>query len=194
MPDTGAPWNIPYVAASDLVKDWPTDNQEQAEAIADALSAVLVKSGYVTKIDTQSSALAAGGSTAVSGLTIAHALSDSSNDVYLFASIGINNSAVGQAGIAITAGGTALNLGTDPTTGQLPVASSIAFGADVDVAHAVAIAKYQPGSTSSVTYGVDIYNTRASGATVYVNRSGSDNTNERYVRTSSTLLLVEVRP
>ena len=36
MPDTGAPWNIPYVAASDLVADWPTDNQTMAEAIATA--------------------------------------------------------------------------------------------------------------------------------------------------------------
>jgi len=37
MPDTGAPWNIPYVAGTDLVSDWPTDNQTLAEAIADAL-------------------------------------------------------------------------------------------------------------------------------------------------------------
>jgi len=37
MPDTGAPWNIPYVAGTDLVADWPTDNQTMAEAIADAL-------------------------------------------------------------------------------------------------------------------------------------------------------------
>jgi len=37
MPDTGAPWNITYVASSDLVKDWPTDNQTMAESIADAL-------------------------------------------------------------------------------------------------------------------------------------------------------------
>jgi len=37
MPDTGAPWNIPYVAGTDLVRDWPTDSQELAEAIADAL-------------------------------------------------------------------------------------------------------------------------------------------------------------
>jgi len=37
MPDTGAPWNIPYVAGTDLVADWPTDNQTMAEAVADAL-------------------------------------------------------------------------------------------------------------------------------------------------------------
>jgi len=37
MPDTGAPWNIPYVAGTDLVADWPTDSQTLAEAIADGL-------------------------------------------------------------------------------------------------------------------------------------------------------------
>jgi len=37
MPDTGAPWNIPYVAGTDLVRDWPTDSQDLAEAIADGL-------------------------------------------------------------------------------------------------------------------------------------------------------------
>ena len=39
MPDTGAPWNIPYVAGTDLVADWPTDSQTLAEAIADGLDA-----------------------------------------------------------------------------------------------------------------------------------------------------------
>ena len=33
MPDTGAPWNIPYVASSDLVSDWPTDSLALANAI-----------------------------------------------------------------------------------------------------------------------------------------------------------------
>ena len=39
MPDTGSPWNIPYVAGTDIVSDWPTDNQTMANAIADGLDA-----------------------------------------------------------------------------------------------------------------------------------------------------------
>lgn len=39
MPDTGAPWYIPYVAGTDLVADWPTDSQELATAIEDGLNA-----------------------------------------------------------------------------------------------------------------------------------------------------------
>jgi hypothetical protein len=39
MPDTGAPWNIPYVEPSDLVRDYPSDSEDLADAIAAGLSA-----------------------------------------------------------------------------------------------------------------------------------------------------------
>lgn len=41
MPDTGAPWNIPYVASTDLVSDWPTDSLALANAIDAGLDSVL---------------------------------------------------------------------------------------------------------------------------------------------------------
>ena len=40
MPDTGAPWNIPYVENADLVRDWPADSLLVANAVAAGLSAV----------------------------------------------------------------------------------------------------------------------------------------------------------
>ena len=39
MPDTGAPWNIPYVESSDLVSDWPADSLALANAIDAGLDA-----------------------------------------------------------------------------------------------------------------------------------------------------------
>jgi hypothetical protein len=39
MPDTGAPWNIPYVDPTDLVRDYPQASEDLAEAIADGLDA-----------------------------------------------------------------------------------------------------------------------------------------------------------
>jgi hypothetical protein len=39
MPDTGAPWNIPYVENADLVSDWPADSLLVANAVAAGLSA-----------------------------------------------------------------------------------------------------------------------------------------------------------
>jgi hypothetical protein len=42
MPDTGAPWNIPYVEATDLVSDWPADSLALANAIVAALEDIPV--------------------------------------------------------------------------------------------------------------------------------------------------------
>ncbi len=39
MPDTGAPWNIPYVDPTDLVRDYPQASEDLADAIADGLTA-----------------------------------------------------------------------------------------------------------------------------------------------------------
>ena len=39
MPDTGSPWNIPYVESADLVSDWPADSLSLANAIAAGLDA-----------------------------------------------------------------------------------------------------------------------------------------------------------
>jgi hypothetical protein len=38
MPDTGAPWNIPYVEPADLVRDYPAADEAQALAIAAGLT------------------------------------------------------------------------------------------------------------------------------------------------------------
>jgi hypothetical protein len=40
MPDTGAPWNIPYADPTDLVRDWPALSEDVAEAVADGFDAV----------------------------------------------------------------------------------------------------------------------------------------------------------
>ena len=47
MADTGAPWNIPYVEPSDLVRDYPAADEAQANAIAAALSAAVPANGFL---------------------------------------------------------------------------------------------------------------------------------------------------
>ena len=42
MPDTGSPWFIPYVENADLVRDWPADSLELANAIVAALEDIPV--------------------------------------------------------------------------------------------------------------------------------------------------------
>jgi hypothetical protein len=38
MPDTGAPWSIPYAEPSDLVRDWPALSEDVADAVAAGLT------------------------------------------------------------------------------------------------------------------------------------------------------------
>jgi hypothetical protein len=47
MPDTGAPWEIPYAAPSDLVSAWPALSEDIAEAVADGLTKALIKPSQV---------------------------------------------------------------------------------------------------------------------------------------------------
>jgi len=47
MPDTGAPWNIPYVAPTDNPRVYPAADEAQALAIAAGLSAALIKVSQV---------------------------------------------------------------------------------------------------------------------------------------------------
>jgi hypothetical protein len=34
MPDTGAPWNIPFAAPADLVRDWPDLSEEASPTLS----------------------------------------------------------------------------------------------------------------------------------------------------------------
>ena len=193
MPDTGAPWNIPYVAGTDLVADWPTDSQTLAEAIADGLDAAggIVAVKTVTKTDTQTASLTSGASTGITGLTIAHAVADAANRVVLIASVALNHSTSFRPGAAITAGGTQLDLG-DAASSRTRVQFS-GYGQSTYMVTLSSQAVHTPGSTSSITYGVDLINIATGTETLYVNRSVDDSDNAARPRGSSSLILFEVK-
>jgi hypothetical protein len=47
MPDTGAPWNLPYPAPSDLVRNGPAQFEALADAVADGLTSSLIITSQV---------------------------------------------------------------------------------------------------------------------------------------------------
>ena len=51
MADTGAPWNIPFVEPTDLVRDYPAADEAQALAIAAGLTDAFVVNQVVTATD-----------------------------------------------------------------------------------------------------------------------------------------------
>ena len=93
MPDTGAPWNIPYVAGTDLVSDWPTDSQTLAEAIADGLDTALlagIGSNVVTST-TSTATTTTSGSYVDTLVTASITPSSATSKVLVLVSIGRHN-------------------------------------------------------------------------------------------------------
>ena len=106
MPDTGAPWFIPYVESTDLVSEWPTDSLALANAIVAALEDIPVTQKKIEAFT------GSGTWTVPAGVTyaIAHmvgggggiAASDTSND----AGDGGTSSVDFASGLVSAAGGT----------------------------------------------------------------------------------------
>lgn len=67
-------------------------------------------------------------------------------------------------------------------------------GVATDLANVYMTAVYAPASTSSVTYGVKLYNGATTTQTLYLNQSSGDSNNADWARTVSTLFLWEVAP
>ena len=199
MPDTGAPWNIPYVEAADLVSDWPADSLALANAIDAGLDAagglVDVKSALFT--GTQSQSTAGGANFAVTDLSITHEVADPSNKLVLMYSVGAAASSDDYAslGAYVAVDGSAIAVGD--TAGNRPVigsgGSTTGSGDVLTVRMLTQQFVYAPGAGSK-TYTVRVKNTESSTLTLYVNRTEVDDDDaRRRVRAASSLVLMEVK-
>jgi hypothetical protein len=198
MPDTGAPWNIPYVAPSDLVRDYPSDSEDLADAIADALDAAggLVAVKHALFTGTQTNSTAAGANFAVTDLSITHEVADAANKLIMSAFFGAAASSAqrGQVGIAVFDGTDLLAVGDaagDRTT--VTAGGQVSAGASgVLVAMPSVTFVHTPG-TGSKTYTVRAINIAATTRTLYINRSEADVDTEDYSRASSGFVIQEVK-
>ena len=50
MPDTGLPWEIPYLDGTEFVKDYPQASEDLADAIVDALDGIPVLAGIGSNV------------------------------------------------------------------------------------------------------------------------------------------------
>ena len=201
MPDTGAPWNIPYVENADLVRDWPADSLLVANAVAAGLSAATnpgIGSNVVsvTKTDTFSQGSVAGGaSVAVTGLSVTITPTSATSKVLVLVSLNGSNSdsnVYGSTGISVMRGATQLapaDVGNRPghTSGNL---QSSTFG--TSIGHVSAALVDSPATTSATTYSVEVVNMSSASATVHVNRSASDADSVNSLRTYSSITVIEV--
>ena len=201
MPDTGAPWNIPYVENADLVRDWPADSLLVANAVAAGLTAagglVEVKSAIFT--GTQTNSTATGANFAVTDLSITHEVADASNKLIISAFLGVaaGSGGRGNVGLAVHDGTNLIAIGdTAGTRTRLSAGGRVAV---LDATYAGSIVTmpsitfvHTPG-TGSKTYTVRAINPESVTATVYINRSETDTNGAQSPRGVSSLVIQEVK-
>ena len=199
MPDTGAPWNIPYVEAADLVSDWPADSLALANAIDAGLDAanVGIGSNVVQTVlsDVYSESLATGiSSTVVPTLTATITPSSDTSKILILVSLVASTAGVdGMAGYVFRRGATAIGQGNTASNRSRVTQYGGARGNDTnDTVQLTGIFLDSPATASSVTYGISLQQTATSTQTIYLNRSPTDSDVDDIGRSISTITVIEV--
>jgi len=186
MPDTGAPWNIPYVESTDLVSDWPTDSLALANAIEaglDAAGNAGIGSNVVSTTKDNVFSTASSGYQDVTGLAVTITPTSATSKIYVVAYVTISASQANTCQIVVDRGGSPI---TEGSGGTSPGAGAIRINTADDIGVVVSAFLDSPATTSAVTYQVQAQ--RGSGGTLYINQSGG-NAN---IRDVSTLTAIEV--
>lgn len=183
MPDTGAPWNIPYVTSSDLVKDWPADSLALANAIDSGLGLAggLIQVQQTVKTDTFSTTSSS--FVDVTGLTVSITPSSASHRILLMASFSFQGTSGSSFGAQVRFNGGNANTFDDDAAGGI---FRISTGG-LDTAYVTPVYVDSPATTSAVTYAVQIR--RLASATVYIGQSSSSN----WANAPASLIAMEIR-
>jgi hypothetical protein len=192
MPDTGAPWNIPYVAPTDNPRVYPAADEAQALAIAAGLDEATIALGpnvvQTVKTDTFSASVGAGAATDVTGLSVSITPTSATSKVLVMWDLSAFAPAVGWS-VLLKRAGTGISVG-DAASGLLSVT---AFGSvnatnGRETGSGSGMVLDSPGTASSVTYQLAIANPSNGSQTLLVNR----NSNDDRVRAASRITVIEV--
>jgi hypothetical protein len=193
MPDTGAPWNIPYVDPTDLVRDYPQASEDLADAVAAGLTAAGnagIGSNVVQTVKTDTFTTTSTTFTAVTGLTATITPSSATSKILVVGYWVIGNSDLNRSvATQILRGATVLFVGdadgsrVQATAGLTSPAVSGQFGFSP-------VFLDSPGVATAVTYSVEMR--RGTAGTAALGRDGFDGNNVDNVRLPSSLTLIEV--
>jgi len=193
MPDTGAPWNIPYVESSDLVSDWPADSLALANAIdagLDAAGNAGIGSNVVQTVKTDTFSTTSASYTPVTGLTATITPSSATSKVLVI--VQVSTSGTGP-GFMRLSGGNAANYKGDSDGASRVESAIMPWGGDGNFGYSFPIVYLDsPATTSPVTYGVDVRRGGISTYTIYVNQSADDSNNTNRGRFASSITAIEV--
>jgi hypothetical protein len=200
MPDTGAPYEIPYLDGTEFVKDYPQASEDLADAIVDALDGIPVLAGIgsnvvqTVKTDTFSSTTSTYAN--VTGLTVTISPSSATSKVLVIAQVSWGIEAGGSNDENINfrlAGGNISYEGASPGSRIPSVFGGGTGGMSNMVNPGIMVFLDSPATTSATTYSVQIRRGFAVG-TMYVNRAGSDANENKRSRGASSITVIEVAP
>jgi hypothetical protein len=200
MPDTGAPWNIPYVDPTDLVRDYPQASEDLADAIADGLDAAGSPGIGSNVVQVEKDDPFTSTSTTpvvVTGLSLNFTPTTNTSKVLIIASITFASQTanVPRERWSVYRDGTNLVVPASPGSRPAAVHSQSWDGLNQSRQLWVTTWMYldSPATASQVTYDVRA-NTSAAGGTVFVNRDFTDTDSVESNRAVSQLIAIEVAP
>jgi hypothetical protein len=147
------------------------------------------------KTDTQASSVASGASVAVSGLSVSGvSVSNASNHLLFLVTLGgvADSATSGQVGTGVWNGSSFLLLGDAAGSATRTTSATQTVGTSTEIYPVSMTFRHTPGSTSSFTYDVHVFNVNSITRTLYVNRPASTSTAVDAARPASSLVIMEV--
>jgi hypothetical protein len=197
MPDTGAPWNLPYPSPTDLVRDAPQAFEDLAEAVADGLDDAASEGigpnvVSVIKTDTQATSIASGATTAITGFSATITPSTNTSKILVLVQASVSSAGGNGSNVILERDGNPIAVG-DAAGPRIRVTSGQGRGASDTVDNQSIFFLDSPTSNTAVTYSCLLHNAGTVTANVVVNRSTNDSSSSISGRSVSTITLIEVK-
>ena len=188
--NTGAPWNIPYVEPSDLVRDYPAADEAQALAIAAGLSAAGGLKQVVTTVKSDTFSTTSTSFVDVTGLSATITPASLSSRILVLVHCMVSSSGgTGRQLLTLTDTANAILVSpTSPSNRSSVYAFDRQFGNEAGQPMSFSFV-HSPNTTSPFVYKVRML---VSAETGFVNRTGADADNATTGRSISTITLLEV--
>lgn len=145
-----------------------------------------------TKTDTFSASVTAGSSSPITGLTVSITPSSTSSKILVLAQVsGMALAHANPFAVALTASSSKINIG-DAAGNRTRIGSENSTSSANESSSVSLNYLHSPGTTSTITYGVDVINRAGSTQTQYVNRTSNDTDAVDRTRSVSNITLMEV--
>jgi len=171
MADTGAPWNIPYVEPTDNPRVFPAADEAQALAVAAGLTSASLIRQVVQTVKTDAYSMNSATFTTVTGATVSITPQTNTNKVLVIAQYVAGVTGVSNlSALTRISGGNSTNYVGD-LIGTAVRAVNSTVSRDDYASPGTIVYLDSPGTTSPVTYALQIRRGGTTSGTVYIGRT-----------------------